>query len=144
MDKLVAPLNHTVAAQRSHSLTSTFIGETRMPGNLMNNAKAVGVNEQSRREIAVTMEQAEVTGVLGGQSHSVQLTPIPTETTSGPSTAPSCRSTASWPTSAAPHFSNHTSNPQQGPSIPFPRPISLPHSLNSAIPQPLVPFSPER
>ena len=114
----------------------------------MDNVKTVGVNEESTREIEVAVERAEVTGVLGGWSHTVQLTSVQAETAIGPIMVPSSHSTASWPTSVAPRLSNHISNPHQGSTMMLPRSIPHPHDVHQLLPSlhphPFTPCSPTR
>ena len=107
-DKVFAPLDRSIIAQRSCSSTSTHTSNTRDLGNLKDNAKIGGPNEQVTEEVEVAKE-GEVTQVPCTHSPSIQLTPVQGEVTRGlnmVSTRKSSLSTllqplsmASWPSS---------------------------------------------
>ena len=57
------PLNHTTIVQHQYSSTPVHAGKTRELGNLEDNKKFVGPNEQATEEVEVVVEGEEVTDV---------------------------------------------------------------------------------
>ena len=113
LDEDFAPPNHTITMQRPCSSTPDHAGETRELGNLEDNAKLVGHNEQATEEVEIVVEEEGVFDV----PCTLSLTAV------------------SRPMSAAP-YTIDSAAPHQGPSILLPRPNPLPYPFANAIPQP--------
>ena len=140
-DKAFAPPNDNIAAQYFCGSTGVHTSETRKPGDLRYNEKAMRIDVQAVKEIEVAMEGEGVTEVPYSRSHPVQLSSVQAEDTSRLVTVPakaSSASTASWFTLLAPYNSNLASNLHQGPTTSFPR------SFTNAIPQCSTSFPSER
>ena len=134
-DKVLMPLNCTIAVQRPCDSTPAHTGEMRELGDLEDDERDAGINEQTTREVEVTLEGAGATKVPCACSYPIQLTSIqgnvtgesmaPTRTPSSSTASPSM---ASQPTSTLSRPSPTLSRP----SPIAPRPSSMASGLTTA------------
>jgi len=121
-NKVLVPPNSTIIARHLCSSTIAHTCETRELWDLEDDEMDVEINEQTTREVEVTLKGAGATKVPFTHLHPVQLTPVQGQTTRGlvtgpprtsPSLAASSRpsSTASWPSPMASQTSAMASRP---------------------------------
>ena len=112
----------------SCSSTSIRVGDTRGLGRLDDNTKVLRTDGQVSEGLEGVTDGEEATRMSYAHTHPVQLNTTHRKLVMTPARTVSS-SAVSRPTSKASHIPNSTVNPHWGPSIPLPRPFSLPHPV---------------
>jgi len=87
-NEVLVPPNSTIVARHLCSLTIAHTCEMREPWDLEDDERDVGIDEQTTREVEVTLKGAGATKVPFTHLHPVQLTPVQGQTTRGLVTGP--------------------------------------------------------
>ena len=143
-NKVFSLPNRPCAAQCSCGSIPADADDVRDSGDLKDNAKVMGMDEQVSRETEVAGEGEEVNGVPCARLPPIQLTSSQGDATKGLITKPtgtSSLSSTSWPTSSATCIPCPVPNLHEGPTTLPPCSIPLPKVFANANSQPSTQLS---